>query len=99
MISTRRAEPLCRAWLWAGLAVLIPLFVRGHANVIATAAGIELPDPPQLAPAVRFWVRVYTQIDTNAGFLHDRRDLAVIYRTVHFAPGSSPDERQLIVDR
>ena len=99
MISTRRAEPLCRAWLWAGLAVLIPLFVRGHANVIATAAGMELPDPPQLAPAVRFWVRVYTQIDTNAGFLHDRRDLAVIYRTVHFAPGSSPDERQLIVDR
>jgi membrane-bound lytic murein transglycosylase D len=99
MISTKRARPLCRAWLGAGLALLMPQFVRAHAAPIGTLAAAELPDPPQLAPAVRFWVRVYTRIDTNAGFLHDRRDLAVIYRTLHFTPGSSADERQLIVDR
>ncbi len=99
MISTRRAGPLHTAWLGAGLALLMAPFVRAHAAPIGTVAAADLPDPPQLAPAVRFWVRVYTQIDTNAGFLHDRRDLAVIYRTLHFAPGSSPDEHQLIVDR
>ena len=99
MISTRRAGLLRRAWLEAGLALLMALFGRANAAPINSVAAGELPDPPQLAPAVRFWVRVYTQIDTNAGFLHDRRDLAVIYRTLRFAPGSSPDERQLIVDR
>ena len=87
-----------RTWLGAGLALLIPLCARAGAAPNAPA-GSALPDPAQLAPDVRFWVRVYTQIDTNAGFLHDRRDLAVIYRTVHFAPGSSPEECQRLVDR
>ena len=64
----------------------------------ALAADAALPCPPQLRPAVNFWIRVYTQIDTNAGFLHDPNNLSVVYETVHFAPGSSPWERQRIVN-
>lgn len=80
------------------MALLIPLCASGHTAGAAVEAAPGLPDPPQLARAVRFWVRVYTQIDTNAGFMHDQHDLAVIYRTLHFAPGSSPEQRQRIVD-
>ncbi len=65
----------------------------------ASAADPTLPCPPQLRPAVHFWIRVYTQIDTDAGFLHDRRNLGVVYETVHFTPDSSRWERQRLVDR
>ena len=37
------------------------------------------PRPAALEPAIRFWVRVYTEVDTDSGFLHDSEDLSVIY--------------------
>ena len=37
------------------------------------------PRPPELEPAVRFWTRVYTEVDTQSGLLHDARNLAVVY--------------------
>lgn len=46
----------------------------------AAAARSELfPRPAELEPAVGFWIRVYTEIDTRHGFLHDARDLSVVY--------------------
>ncbi len=103
MISTKRARVARGALLGAAMALLVPVWARAHAaRPLAAAgsvtAGSALPDPPQLAREVRFWIRVYTQIDTNAGFLHDQYDLGVIYQTLRFAPSSSPRERQRIVD-
>ncbi|MGH8169212.1 MAG: transglycosylase SLT domain-containing protein [Steroidobacteraceae bacterium] len=72
----------------------MPLAIRR-----APAADPALPYPPPLERDVNFWVRVYSQIDTNSGYLHDQYDLAVIYDTLHFAPDSSPRARQRIVDR
>jgi peptidoglycan lytic transglycosylase D len=78
-------------WLWAIL--LIPLAIA------RAPADPALPYPPQLQRDVNFWVKVYTQIDTNSGYLHDQYDLAVIYDTLHFAPDSPPRVRQRIVNR
>jgi len=47
---------------------------------------------------VQFWIRVFTQIDTNAGYLHDQYNLSVVYDTLHFAPNTPPSERQRQVD-
>ena len=58
-----------------------------------------MPRPPQLERDVQFWIRVYTQIDTNSGFLHDQYNLGVVYETLHFAPNTSPAERQRVVDQ
>src|SRR6516225_4025439 len=63
------------------------------------AAEDPIPRPPQLERDVQFWIRVYTQIDTNAGFLHDQSNLGVVYETLHFAPDSPPSERQRLVDQ
>lgn len=102
MISTKWAGSLGAALVGVFVA-LIPLHAAEQAAAPETAAlsasAGELPDPPQLARDVHFWVRVYTEIDTNEGFLHDQYDLAVIYRTLRFAPGTSAWERQRIVDR
>jgi membrane-bound lytic murein transglycosylase D len=43
-------------------------------------------------------VRVYTEIDTNSGFLHDQYNLSIVYDTLHFPPNTSPHERERIVD-
>jgi membrane-bound lytic murein transglycosylase D len=64
----------------------------------AQAADDPTPRPPQLERDVQFWIRVYSQIDTNAGFLHDQYNLAVVYDTLHFAPNSPPSQRQRDVD-
>ena len=37
------------------------------------------PRPDELKPAIDFWVRVYTEVDTQSGFLHDSQHLDVIY--------------------
>ena len=47
---------------------------------------------------VQFWVRVYTEVDTNGGFIHDQYNLGVVYETIHFDPNTSPHQRQRIVD-
>ncbi len=57
-----------------------------------------MPRPAALEPDVQFWIRVYTQIDTNAGFLHDQYNLAVVYDTIHFAPDASQGAREHEVD-
>src|SRR5215475_11375993 len=47
------------------------------------AAGEELlPKPPSLEPAVRFWTRVYTEVDTSQGLLHDAENLDVVYEVI-----------------
>lgn len=40
------------------------------------------PRPPELEPAINFWVKVYTEVDTSNGFLHDSEHLSVIYTTL-----------------
>ncbi len=40
------------------------------------------PRPRELEPAINFWVRVYTEVDTRSGFLHDSQHLGVIYQSL-----------------
>ena len=92
-----------RAWRvaaagWALRLVLGLLAACALATLAQAQSGEPMPRPPQLERDVQFWVRVYSQIDTNAGFLHDQYNLAVVYDTLHFAPNSPPAERQRQVD-
>jgi len=41
--------------------------------------GTNFPRPPELEPAINFWVKVYTEVDTQSGYLHDSQHLNVIY--------------------
>ena len=70
--------------------------------LLASLAGIlsaqELPRPPEIEPDIRFWTRVYTEVDTDGGFIHDNRHLDVVYRTMRFDGDASPRSRQNEVD-
>jgi membrane-bound lytic murein transglycosylase D len=50
--------------------------------------------PPELEVEIGFWKRVYTEVDTNAGFIHDDRHLSVIYEVVHFSSNLSERARR-----
>jgi membrane-bound lytic murein transglycosylase D len=58
--------------LLALLAVLLPFTAYAQ-------SGVNFPRPAELQPAVDFWIKVYTEVDTRSGFLHDSQNLSVIY--------------------
>lgn len=57
------------------------------------AAPGDLPRPQAIQPAVEFWTRVYTEVDTNAGLIHDRDHLGVVYEAVRLDPQGSRRSR------
>ncbi|MFZ9477926.1 MAG: transglycosylase SLT domain-containing protein [Steroidobacteraceae bacterium] len=59
----------------------------------------EIPRPVALQRDVDFWIRVYSEITTFQGFLHDERNLGIVYSTISLPPTErpgSPVRRQLI---
>ncbi|MGI9257801.1 MAG: hypothetical protein ACR2QQ_03095, partial [Gammaproteobacteria bacterium] len=60
---------------------------------VAAAQNPELPRPEGIEHDVQFWVRVYTEVNTRSGFIHDSVNLAAVYRTVRFPEGVSRRER------
>jgi membrane-bound lytic murein transglycosylase D len=66
---------------------------------VATAPGdTRIPRPAALERDVQFWIRVYSEIPTSAGFMHDERNLAIVYETLRFAPDLTPQQRKPTVD-
>jgi membrane-bound lytic murein transglycosylase D len=55
-----------------------------------------LPRPAGLEPDIGFWRSVFTEINTNQGFVHDNRNLGVIYETVAIPKEASSGKRQKI---
>ncbi len=50
--------------------------------------------PPELEPDVRFWIRVYTEVTTDGGLIHDDWNLKLVYQVLRFDPDSSPAQRE-----
>ena len=80
-----------RAWL-----LVVALLSTSIAPLAVHAESI--PRPEGIKSDVNFWIRVYTEVTTNEGFLHDERNLAVVYDTLKFGAGGSSRERQRMVD-
>jgi membrane-bound lytic murein transglycosylase D len=55
--------------------------------------------PPELEPDVRFWIRVYTEVTTEQGLLHDDWYLGLVYEVLRFDPADSPRQRERIVEQ
>ncbi|MFV8818563.1 LysM peptidoglycan-binding domain-containing protein [Haliea sp. E17] len=63
-----------------------------------SARASDFPRPASLEPAVQFWTRVYTEVSTNQGFVHDARHLAVVYETLDLPVYGSNAQRQKVQD-
>jgi membrane-bound lytic murein transglycosylase D len=75
--------------IWLACLLLLP--------ALSVSAAPDIPEPAELEPDIRFWMRVYSEISTNEGFIHDQRDLSVVYQTLHFDPTLPPRERERLV--
>jgi membrane-bound lytic murein transglycosylase D len=55
--------------------------------------------PTELEPDVRFWIRVYTEVTTDQGLLHDDWYLGLVYEVLRFDPSDSPRQREHTVEQ
>src|SRR5499426_2733934 len=74
------------------------LLIVAGALAVGARAENTIPRPEGIQSDVNFWIRVYTEVTTNEGFLHDERNLSVVYDTLKFGAGTSPRDRQRQVD-
>jgi membrane-bound lytic murein transglycosylase D len=61
---------------------------------ITKSSAALFTQPPELERDVRFWIRVYTEVTTEQGLLHDDWNLGVVYEVLRFDAGESPKQRE-----
>jgi membrane-bound lytic murein transglycosylase D len=83
---------------WAATLVLLMAPIIGAAPARADMAD-PFTYPPQLEPDVRFWIRVYTEVTTEQGLLHDDWFLGLVYEVLRFDPSDSPRQRERAVEQ
>lgn len=76
----------------------LALLAAGPLPTPAQAAEESIPFPAALQPDVDFWIRVYSEISTSEGFLHDEHDLSLVYRKLKFERDVTPRARRTAVD-
>ncbi len=72
------------------------ILVSAAVSRAAWSSEQAFPRPKSLEPAIRFWTRVYTEVDTHGGFIHDAEHLDVVYETVHSNDESRRERRHEI---
>ncbi len=73
--------------------------IRGLILAIALAFSCcvnaaDFPRPDSLEPAVQFWVKVYTQVTTNQGYIHDAEHLGLVYQQIDLPANTSYKVRE-----
>lgn len=74
------------------------LTVFGYTSLAMAQPSTLFPRPAAMEPAIKFWTRVYTEIDTDSGFLHDSNNLSVVYERVDYDRPAIEKERIRIQD-
>jgi membrane-bound lytic murein transglycosylase D len=57
-----------------------------------------LPRPVALEPEIAFWRRIFSEIESDHGLIHDNRHLRVVYGTVYIPANASSGLRQKLFD-
>jgi membrane-bound lytic murein transglycosylase D len=81
---------------WFCLALLLVPFIC--ATPLRADTSEAFAYPADLEPDVRFWIRVYTEVTTEQGLLHDDWYLGLVYEVLRFDPSDSPRQREHIVE-
>lgn len=84
-----RTVPFVLSWL---LTLCSLLFVpRAHADD-------PFAHPAELERDIAFWRRIYTEVTTSGGLIHDPERLDVVYEVLELPAGLSPRERSRRID-
>jgi len=91
------AKDMAKTTLAVALLVLVNLINLGTSQ--AGSSENLFPRPPELSEAVDFWTRVYSEIDSNSGFIHDSRALGVVYEVYPLPTYASPKRQHRIIQK
>jgi len=70
--------------------VLLVLSLGATASAVAAEAFVR---PPELEADIAFWRRIYTEVSTNGGLIHDPYEMSVVYEVLKFADDMPPRQR------
>jgi membrane-bound lytic murein transglycosylase D len=82
---------------WLSLVLLVAPFI--WCTPLRAETSDAFAYPPELEPDVRFWIRVYTEVTTDQGLLHDDWYMGLVYEVLRFDPSDSPRQREHIVEQ
>ncbi len=80
--------------LLRSLSLLVVLFAAAALPPLATADQNPFVRPTELEPDIAFWRKVYTEVSTEGGLLHDQDDLGVVYEAMKLPSDLSQRQRQ-----
>jgi len=89
--------PRSHRFHWLSLALLLVPFI--WCTPVRAETSDAFAYPPELEPDVRFWIRVYTEVTTDQGLLHDDWYLGLVYEVLRFDPSDSPRQREHLVEQ
>jgi membrane-bound lytic murein transglycosylase D len=78
---------------------LLILLIGVLATTAVHAEPGDFPRPAALEPDVAFWKRIYGEVGTDGGLIHDTRDLRVVYEVVKLPRGISGRARERHTDK
>ncbi|MCA9505770.1 MAG: LysM peptidoglycan-binding domain-containing protein [Spirochaetaceae bacterium] len=73
--------------------LIVPGLLLGLASSAASAPR-DFPRPAALEPDVAFWKRIYSEVGTDGGLLHDTHDLSIVYEVTKIPNGLSTRARE-----
>jgi len=70
-------------------------------SLFSAVAGARdtFPRPEALEPDVNFWKNVYTEVSTDQGYIHDDKNLSVVYEKINLPRNASRKSQQRFVKR
>lgn len=78
--------------------LLVSAFAFGFAVPSRAAESGHFSRPAELEKDIAFWRRVYTEVTTEGGMLHDPEDLSVVYEVLNFPSDIAPKQRAKRID-
>jgi membrane-bound lytic murein transglycosylase D len=57
----------------------------------------DFPKSPALVPRVEFWKRIYSEVDTAGGLLHDSEELSRVYEVIRLPSDATPQGRERLL--
>jgi membrane-bound lytic murein transglycosylase D len=78
--------------------VLLLVMLASAYSSAALADTDHFVRPPELERDVAFWRRVYTEVTTEGGLLHDPEDLSIVYEVIELPSDIGPKQRSKRID-
>jgi len=79
--------------------LLVSTLAVGAVAPVAHGEVEPFPRPASIEAPVRFWIRVYSEVGTDGGLIHDARDLGVVYEKLQFGRGLGRRVREQRIER